>query len=176
VEAAMQFVLEVLSPDLPPEPVSAFYLWAAKSGCKRIHLKCVPFVVCLVRVYIKLSRKSCSRPEFKRNDTICVVVHDITVVGPVTASCLPVARAFASEHARTILQDDNSDNALARICDCMKQEVHAPETELARQDDVDDTTEIGFAVAAHLEVEKFKNPEEDRVSSEEAEAENLVDA
>jgi len=58
----------------------------------------------------------------------------------------------------------------------MKQEVHASKVELVRPDDVDDTTEIGFAVAAHLEVEKFKNPEEDRVSSEEMEAENLVDA
>lgn len=48
LEAAMLLILEVLSPDLPPEPVSAFYLWAAKSGCKRIHLKCVPFAVCLI--------------------------------------------------------------------------------------------------------------------------------
>lgn len=106
-------------------------------------------------------------------------MHDVTVVGPVTASCLPVARAFASEHARTILQDEESEKALARICDCMKQEVHAPKTEPERQDDVDDTTEIGFATAAHLEVEKFKNPEEDRVSGvsgEDMEAENLVDA
>ncbi len=129
--------------------------------------------------YIKLSRKSSSRPEFKRNDTISVVVHDITVVGPVTASCLPVARAFASEHARTILQDENSESALARICDCMKQEEvqTTTETEPApRLDDVDDTTEIGFATAAHLEVEKFKNPQEDRVSGEDGEAENLVDA
>ena len=42
VETAMGCILEVLSPDLPPEPVSAFYLWAAKSGCKRILLRCVP--------------------------------------------------------------------------------------------------------------------------------------
>jgi endoribonuclease Dicer len=125
---------------------------------------------------MKLSRKSCSRPEFKRNDTICVVVHDVVVVGPVTASCLPVARAFASEHARTILQDDNSEKALVRICDCMKQEVDAVKTELARQEDVDDTTEVGFATAAHLEVEKFKDPQEDRVSGEDTEAEILVDA
>ena len=103
-------------------------------------------------------------------------MHDITVVGPVTASCLPVARAFASEHARTILQDDNSEKALARICDCIKKEVHASKIEPIRIDDVDETTEIGFAAAAHLEVEKFKNPQEDRVSGEDMEAENLVDA
>lgn len=103
-------------------------------------------------------------------------MHDTTIVGPVTASCLPVARAFASEHARTILQDDNSEKALVRICDCMEQEVHDIKIEPARHDDVDDTTEIGFAVAAHLEVEKFKNPQEDRGSGEDVEAENLVDA
>ena len=103
-------------------------------------------------------------------------MHDVTVVGPVTASCLPVARAFASEHARTILQDDTSEKALARICDCMKQDVHASKTEVVRHDDVDDTTETGFATAAHLEVEKFKNPQEDLVSSEEIEVENLIDA
>ena len=103
-------------------------------------------------------------------------MHDITIVGPVTASCLPVARAFASEHARTILQDDNSEKALSRICDCMGKEVHASKMEPEPRDDVDDTTEIGFAVAAHLEVEKFKNPQEDQVLGEDAEAENLVDS
>jgi endoribonuclease Dicer len=45
VEAAMQCVLEILSPDLPPEPISAFFLWAAKSGCKRILLRYVLGVV-----------------------------------------------------------------------------------------------------------------------------------
>jgi endoribonuclease Dicer len=103
-------------------------------------------------------------------------VHDVIVVGPVTASCLPVARAFASEHARMILQDENSENPLSRICDCIEREVHPPKTEPARPDDIDDTTEVGFAVAAHLEVEKFKNPQEDRVLVEDTEAENLVDA
>ena len=41
VEAAMECVLEILSPELPPEPVSALFLWVAKSGCKRIHFRCV---------------------------------------------------------------------------------------------------------------------------------------
>ena len=125
---------------------------------------------------MKLCRKSCSRPEYKRNDTISVVVHDITVVGPVTASSLPVARAFASEHARMILQSEDSEKALIRICDCKEQEVHASNTEPIRQDYVDDTTEIGFAVAAHIEVEKFRNPQEDLVSGEDPEAENFADS
>jgi hypothetical protein len=58
----------------------------------------------------------------------------------------------------------------------MKQEVRASKPELVRHDDVDETTEIGFATAAHLEVEKFKNPREDLVSGEDMEAENLADA
>jgi endoribonuclease Dicer len=41
VEAVMGCVLEILSPDMPPEPVSALFLWVAKSGCKRIHFRCV---------------------------------------------------------------------------------------------------------------------------------------
>jgi endoribonuclease Dicer len=126
---------------------------------------------------MKLSRKSCSRPEYKRNDTICVVVHDITVVGPVTASSLPVARAFASEHARMILQATDSEKSLAGLCDCKEQQVHASDPEPARHDDVDDTTETGFAAAAHIEVEKFRNPQEDRMSGEDPEeAENIADA
>ncbi|KAI0303519.1 hypothetical protein B0F90DRAFT_1896870 [Multifurca ochricompacta] len=146
VEAVMQCVLEVLSPDLPPEPVSAFFMWAARSGCKRIHF-----------------RKSCSRAESKHNDTICVVVHDTVVVGPVTASSLSVARAFASERARTILTTADPEKALIRICDCKEQDVCAVDTEPAPepQDDVDDATEIGFATAARIVLERFRNSQGD---------------
>jgi endoribonuclease Dicer len=125
--------------------------------------------------FMKLCRKSCSRPEYKRNDTICVIVHDITVVGPVTASSLPVARAFASEHARMILQSGDSEKALIHICNCKEQQVDASNKEPARHEDVDDTTETGFAAAAYMEVEKFKNPLEDQVSDEDPEAKNLAD-
>lgn len=121
------------------------------------------------------SRKSCSRPELKRNDTICVVVHDTIVVGPVTASSLPVARAFASEHARMILQAADSDKALAKICDCKEQEVCASAAEASPPDTIDDTTETGFAAAAHIQLEKFRNPQEDQVSGEDLEGENFAD-
>jgi endoribonuclease Dicer len=178
IETAMQCILEVLSPDLPPEPVSAFYLWAAKSGCKRIHLGWVTrcnLPIFAFHVDLILSRKSCSRPEFKRNDTISVFVHDTVVVGPVTASSLPVARAFASEHARMILQAADSDKALAKICDCKDQEVCASNKEPPHHDTVDDTTEIGFATAAYMELERFTNPQEVQVSSEDLEGENFPD-
>ncbi|KAH9063782.1 hypothetical protein EDB83DRAFT_2519936 [Lactarius deliciosus] len=144
VEAVMECVLGILSPDLPPEPVSALFLWVARSGCKRIHFS-----------------KSCSREESKQNDTVSVVVHDVTVVGPVTGSSISVARAFASERARMILSTVDSDRALVKLCNCNEQVVCAPVTELAPDDPVDDTTEIGFATAAATELERYTMPQED---------------
>jgi hypothetical protein len=77
-----------------------------------------------------------------------------------------------------ILQSADSEKALVRICDCKEQQVDASNTEPAQRHDdvVDDTTEIGFAAAAHMEVEKFRNPQKDRMSDEDPEAENLADA
>ena len=103
-------------------------------------------------------------------------MHDTIVVGPVTASSLPVARAFASERARMILQAADSDEALARICDCKDQEVCASKTEPSHHDTVDDTTEIGFATAAHMELERFRNPQEVQVSGEDPEGESFPDS
>lgn len=103
-------------------------------------------------------------------------MHDTVVVGPVTASSLPVARAFASEHARMVLQAAGSDKALAKICDCKDQGVCTPTTEPSHHDTVDDTTEIGFAVAAHMELERFTNPQEVvQVLGEDLEGENFPD-
>ena len=88
---------------------------------------------------------------------------------------MPVARAFASERARMILRAADSDKALAKICDCKEQEVCASAAKTSPPDTVDDTTEIGFAAAAHIELEKFRNPQEDEVSGEDLEGENFVD-
>jgi len=86
-----------------------------------------------------------------------------------------VARAFASENARMILQAADSDKTLAKICDCKEQEVCASAAETSPPDTVDDTTEIGFAAAAHIELEKFRHPQEDEVSGEDLEGENFAD-
>jgi hypothetical protein len=75
-----------------------------------------------------------------------------------------------------ILQDSDSDKALTKICDCKEQEAPAPSTEPSHQDAVDDTTEIGFAAAAHLELERFKNPQEGQLSGEDPDIENFADA
>ncbi|KAI9446772.1 hypothetical protein H4582DRAFT_2070099 [Lactarius indigo] len=142
VEAVMECVLEILSPDLPPEPVSALFF----------------------------------REESKQNDTVSVVVHDVTVVGPVTGSSISVARAFASERARMILSTIESDKALVKLCNCNEQAVCAPATELAPDDPVDDTTEIGFATAAATEVERYRIPQEDQVLGEKLETEDDLQA
>ena len=167
VEGVMEGVLEILSPDLPPEPVSALFLWVAKSGCKRIHFRCVLSEVSSNTLFsYQLSSKSCSREEHKQNDTVCIIVHDITVVGPVTGSSISVARAFASERARMILSTADSDKALEKLCNCNEQVVCAPQTELAPDNAVDDTTDIGFATAAATELERYRIPEEDQVLGE----------
>jgi endoribonuclease Dicer len=98
-------------------------------------------------------------------------VHDTIVVGPVTASSLPVARAFASERARMILQAADSDKSLVRICDCNKQEVCASKAEPIPPDSVDDATETGFAAVAQMELEKFRDPQEDQRLDEDIEGE-----
>lgn len=41
VEEVMRDVLEVLSPDLPQDPVSELLIWSAKAGCQRIAFLCV---------------------------------------------------------------------------------------------------------------------------------------
>ncbi|KAI0059136.1 P-loop containing nucleoside triphosphate hydrolase protein [Artomyces pyxidatus] len=142
VETIMEEILEVLSPDMRPDPVSELMVWTARSGCRRICLQ-----------------KSRSRAESKQNDTVCVVVHGVTVAGPVTASNLPVARAFASERARVVLQDVTSDRALGRLCDCGTPPSPAPLTLVNDLDDIiSDDIEIGFATLAQRMLEELVDP------------------
>jgi hypothetical protein len=77
-----------------------------------------------------------------------------------------------------ILQVTDSDKALAKICDCKEQGVCASAAEIPPPDTdtVDDTTETGFAAAAHIELEKFRSPQEDQVSGEDLEGENFADS
>jgi hypothetical protein len=72
-----------------------------------------------------------------------------------------------------ILQSADSDKALDKICDC-KDQVYVSNTEPSIRDTVDDTTEVGFAAAAHIELEKFRNPQEDQVSGEDLEGEGEI--
>ncbi|KAL6308704.1 hypothetical protein BKA93DRAFT_725516 [Sparassis latifolia] len=123
-ETVLEELLVVLSPDLPRDPVSELMVWVAQSGCRKISF-----------------RKSQSRLEAKRNDSISVIVHDTVVVGPITAPNLSLSKGLAAERARIILDDTASPQYLRTICDCGKAET---ETTL------DDETEEGFATLAHI--------------------------
>lgn len=75
----------------------------------------------LIALYLYLfDRKTQSRPEISRNDGIAVVVHDVVVAGPVTASSLAVAKALASEGALKVLKNPDAEKSLSRICDCAR--------------------------------------------------------
>lgn len=141
VEELMQDALDALSPDMPPDPVSALLVWAARSGCRRIYL-----------------RKSRGRPESKQNDAVCVVVHDTVVAGPMTASKLSVAKAFVCEKACMILQHARSPRCLHQLCDCSLStsataKANVKTTYIALDGDdpetfLDDSTEEGFEALA----------------------------
>lgn len=161
VEELMQDALDALSPDMPPDPVSALLVWAARSGCRRIYLRCVTMSLYLVfgrRLDLSIYRKSRGRPESKQNDAVCVVVHDTVVAGPMTASKLSVAKAFVCEKACMILQDARSPRCLHQLCDCSLStsataKANMKTTYIALDGDdpetfLDDSTEEGFEALA----------------------------
>lgn len=112
--------------------------------------------------------KSRSREDAPRNDTINVLVHDVDVSGPFTASSIGVARAFASERARIILQDVESPHSLQRVCTC-KSPLTSPdagttpgtETPADTLESPDPGTEEGYTAIAREKLEKFQDPEEE---------------
>lgn len=103
-------------------------------------------------------RKSQSRQEAKRNDSISVIVHDFTVVGPVPASNLSLAKGLAAERARQILDDPNGNYHLAKLCDCGEQmvvdNVETPTFEMPPEM-LNDETEEGFAALARIVTEEI---------------------
>ncbi|KAA1477124.1 hypothetical protein DENSPDRAFT_571422 [Dentipellis sp. KUC8613] len=147
VEGFMSDILDVLSPDMPADPVSELMVWTAKSGCRRIKIP-----------------KSRSHPDSVRIDTINVFVHDVLVAGPVTATNVSVAKAFACEHARTVLQNQDSDLSLARLCDCHRaiemDQPPSPTIDAEAQDPetAEDDTEPGYLAVAQKRLEEFEAP------------------
>ncbi|KAJ3529454.1 hypothetical protein NM688_g7854 [Phlebia brevispora] len=135
VEEILRELLEVLSPDMPRDPVSELMVWSAQAGCRKISF-----------------RKSQSRPDIKRNDSISIIVHDFAVVGPIPAANMSFAKGLASERAKQVLADPESPYLLSRICDCgegtkagLPAHVEVDEAELRA---LDDETEEGFAALA----------------------------
>lgn len=139
VEAVISDVLEALTTDLPRDPVSELMVWAAAAGCRRISFQ-----------------KTQSNPDLRRNDSVSVVVHDVVVVGPITATNLSLSKGLAAERARTVLADPTFDKSLEKLCDCVRDLVVAvPEVaEAIVADDttaplkLTDETEEGFAAIA----------------------------
>jgi endoribonuclease Dicer len=100
-------------------------------------------------------RKTQSNPDLRRNDSVSVVVHDIVVVGPITATNLSLSKGLAAERARTVLADSTFDKSLEKLCDCVRDLAAAvPEAaEVIIADDttplkLTDETEEGFAAIA----------------------------
>ncbi|PCH38586.1 hypothetical protein WOLCODRAFT_88179 [Wolfiporia cocos MD-104 SS10] len=173
-ELVMHDVLLVLSPDLPKDPVSELMVWSGQSGCRKISF-----------------RKTASRPETKRNDSISVIVHEQSIVGPITAPNLSMAKGLAAERARFILSHPDHMHHLSRICDCPKKENTKPKVDESVADDVaaatvpavadadvepdaaefDDETAEGFA---HLAM-KFAEEYSEEVKPESTNDDDFVD-
>ncbi|KAI6138924.1 hypothetical protein BKA82DRAFT_3009633 [Pisolithus tinctorius] len=161
VEVVMSDILDVLTTNLPRDPVSELMVWAATAGCKRIAFQ-----------------KSQSNMELRRNDSISVVVHDVAVVGPVTATNLSLSKGLAAERARNLLSDPNFEMNLARLCDCVKAIPERPsQAEDPMESAVEETppslsdeTEEGFATLAKRKLdENYAPSESEDVDVEDAE-------
>lgn len=106
--------------------------------------------------------------ENRRNDSFSILVHDVVVVGPITAANLSLAKGLAAERARSVLGDPNSEHSLSRLCDCGKKmvvdSVTSPDVgadiEKLRPEPQDkplnDETEEGFAKLAEMTRVKFE--------------------
>ncbi|KAH7890033.1 P-loop containing nucleoside triphosphate hydrolase protein [Phlebopus sp. FC_14] len=144
VEMVMSDVIDVLTTNLPRDPVSELMVWAATAGCRRIAFQ-----------------KSQSNTDLRRNDSVAVVVHDAIVVGPITAANLSLSKGLAAERARAILNDPNFEMNLARLCDCKKAveastdiPMEVPNSDETAAPKISDETEEGFAMIAKQKMEQ----------------------
>ncbi|KAI0320295.1 hypothetical protein OF83DRAFT_1053342 [Amylostereum chailletii] len=161
IERIMMDILEVLTPDLRPDPVSELMVWVAQAGCRRI---CIP--------------RSPSNPDARRV-TVKVVVHDV-VISSASATTRSVAKAFASDRARKMLQDTEGRHSLERLCKCGHRGANEDlipttiEPTLPAADDVqekiggveEDETEAGFAEIAQQKLEEFVGPRQQNIQVE----------
>ncbi|KAH8100190.1 hypothetical protein BXZ70DRAFT_174315 [Cristinia sonorae] len=142
-ENVLSDLLTVLSPNMPRDPVSDLMVWTAQSGCQKISF-----------------RKSQSRQEIKKNDSISVIVHDHAIVGPILAANLSLAKGLAAERARQILEDQNGPYPLSVICNCadkmdLDEDGETPVFEMP-VDMLNDETEEGFAALARIAAQVVK--------------------
>ncbi|EIN07990.1 hypothetical protein PUNSTDRAFT_144457 [Punctularia strigosozonata HHB-11173 SS5] len=154
VEWVMRDVLDALTLDLPPDPISQLMISTAKAGCRRINFK-----------------KTQSNPKVDRNDGISVIVHDIPICGPIPGSSLSLCKALAAEQALGILFGEAHEHNLATLCDCK----HAMVAGLRPDDEdekTDDETPSGFAAVAR---EKLLSLEKTRPNAGEMEEGEVVE-
>lgn len=126
----------------------------------------------------------------RRNDSFSILVHDIVIIGPITAGNLSLAKGLAAEKARSVLGDPNSEYSLLKLCNCLRKmdmdpvkppDVEAdveklrPEPHEKPESVLNDETEEGFAKLAELTRVKFEGidtsgseVEEDTDSDEQA--------
>lgn len=177
VEVVMSDVLEILTTTLPRDPVSELMVWAATEGCKRIAFQQVSHCPSLIRAdncFLFPCRKSQSNAELRRNDSVSVIVHELVVAGPVTASNLSLSKGLAAERARAILGDPTHEMNLVRLCDCRKaaeerMDICSEPPGDQTSQKITDETEEGFASIAKQKLEEDYIPPVDAV--EEAEDE-----
>ncbi|KAJ7221704.1 hypothetical protein GGX14DRAFT_670866 [Mycena pura] len=104
VEFVMQDVLAALTPSLPRDPISELLQFVASTGCESITGKHI-------------------LKSTEQNGTIgvTVIVHGVTVAGPIFSTSASVAKNLAAERAQTALKDGTNENHLPKICDCRSQ-------------------------------------------------------
>lgn len=117
---------------------------------------------------------------------MAVLVHGVTVAGPLPASNLSMAKGMAAEHARAVLSDPDSPHYLAKLCVCAQERARAAEeaalakaaasvtvaaTEEAEgevedeltKEEIDDETDEGFAMLARITLDEMEDPVADDV-------------
>jgi len=143
---ALEDVLPHVHLDMPNDPVSNLHIFVGKAGCRKIRFKKVQ-----------------SNPEVKRNDSVVALVHDTIVAGPILATTLALAKASASVDALAALQDEASELALQKLCDCMKVENDVASPREEREKDLDNETEEGFAGLSDLRTDEVLRDEQAKV-------------
>ncbi|KAI6164182.1 hypothetical protein EDD17DRAFT_1562649 [Pisolithus thermaeus] len=134
VEVVMSDILEVLTTNLPRDPVSELMVWAATAGCKRIAFQ-----------------KSQSNADLRRNDSISVVVHEAVVVGPITATNLSLMNlARLCNCGKAVLERPSQTDS-------------SVESAVEETPDLTDETEEGFATLAKQKLDEDYAPSEHEV-------------
>lgn len=88
-----------------------------------------------------------SNPAAKSNNSVAIMVHDVSVCGPpIVAATVQLAKALASERALEILQDESAPTSLKSLCNCDK--LMAIDSDPPAPATADDETTQGFATLA----------------------------